>query len=122
MGKVETKLHGQTANLKTRVDVARMLTSEHFEKEREKIFRRAWLPLCHTEDVPEPGSYLVQEVPTFNASLLVVRGDDGRVRVFHNACRHRGNKLVRQGAGKKRDFACNFHGWVYSNAGALEVV
>jgi phenylpropionate dioxygenase-like ring-hydroxylating dioxygenase large terminal subunit len=122
MGKVETKLHGQMAGLRTRVDIASMLTPEHFRMEREQIFRRAWLPLCHTEDVPEPGSYLVQEVPTFNASLLVIRGEDNQVRVFHNACRHRGNKLVREGTGTKRNFMCNFHGWVFSAEGALKAV
>jgi len=120
--KVETRLHGRTDNLQTEVDVASLLTQEHFEIERRKIFRRAWLPLCHTDDVPEPGSYAVHEVPTFNTSLLVIRGRDGEVRVFHNACRHRGNKLVREGSGCKHNFLCNFHGWVYSPEGELKVV
>ena len=83
--------------LKTKVDLAAMLTPGHFALEREKIFRRAWLVIAHTDDVPQRGSYVVQEVPTFNTSLLVVRGQDDKVRVFHNACRHRGNKLVREG-------------------------
>lgn len=122
MGQVETKLHGQRAGLRTRVDIGSMLTPEHFKKEREQIFRRAWLPLCHTEDVPDPGSYLVQDIPTFHASLLIVRGEDNQVRVFHNACRHRGNKLVREGTGTKRNFMCNFHGWVFSAEGALKIV
>jgi phenylpropionate dioxygenase-like ring-hydroxylating dioxygenase large terminal subunit len=122
MGKVETKLHGHAGHLKTRVDVGSMLTEEHYAIEREKIFRRAWLPLCHTTDVPERGSYVVQEVPTFNLSLLVMRGHDDKVRVFHNACRHRGNKLVREGAGTKRNLSCNFHGWVFSPEGELKLI
>ncbi len=108
--------------LKTRVDLASMLTPEHFELEREKIFRRAWLTIGHTDDLPERGSYFVQEVPTFKTSLLVVRGQDDKVRVFHNACRHRGNKLVRGGEGCRKSFMCNFHGWVFSNEGKLEVI
>lgn len=122
MGKVETRLHGYTEHLKPKVDVGKLLSDEYFEQEREKIFRKAWLPLCHTSDVPERGSYVVQEIPTFKASLLVVRGDDDKVRVFHNACRHRGNKLVREGAGKVRNFSCHFHGWVFSPEGALKLV
>jgi phenylpropionate dioxygenase-like ring-hydroxylating dioxygenase large terminal subunit len=120
--RVETRFHGATEKLQSRVDIASLLTRENFELERERIFRRAWMPLCHTEDVPEPGSYVVHEVPTFNASLLVARGDDGQVRVFHNACRHRGNKLVRDGTGCKRNFMCNFHGWVFAPDGQLKVV
>ncbi|VCU68713.1 3-phenylpropionate/cinnamic acid dioxygenase subunit alpha [Pigmentiphaga humi] len=120
--RVQTKFVGVAQSLDARVDVAKMLTPEHYAVEREAIFRRAWLPIGHTDDLPEPGSYFVYDVPTFNASLLVVRGDDGQVRVFHNACRHRGNKLVRSGAGKKRSFMCGFHGWSFSSDGALKVV
>jgi Rieske 2Fe-2S family protein len=110
------------ANLKTKVDLAGMLTPEHFALEREKIFRRAWLTIGHTDDLPQPGSYFVYEVPTFNTSLLVVRGQDNKVRAFHNACRHRGNKLVREGVGRAKGFVCNFHGWTFSTEGKLEVM
>jgi len=122
MEQVQTKLVGQTGRLKTRIDVKSLLSKEHFEVEREKIFRRAWLPICHIDDVPERGSYFVFELPTFNMSLLVMRGQDDKVRVFHNACRHRGNKIARSGAGRARSLMCNFHGWVYSSEGALEVI
>jgi phenylpropionate dioxygenase-like ring-hydroxylating dioxygenase large terminal subunit len=108
--------------LSTRVDVAAMLTPEHFALEREKIFRRAWLMVGHTDDVPQRGSYVVFDVPTFNTSLLIVRGQDDQVRVFHNACRHRGNKLVRGGEGCRKSFMCNFHGWIFGNDGKLEVI
>ena len=111
-----------TSRLKTRVDLASILTPEHFEVEREKIFRRAWLMIGHTDDLPENGSYFVYEVPTFKASLLVVRGHDGKVRVFHNACRHRGNKLVRAGEGSRKSFMCAFHGWTFGNDGKLEIL
>jgi len=122
MEQVQTKLVGQTGRLKTRIDVRSMLSKQHFELEREKIFRRSWLPICHTDDVPKRGSYFVFELPTFNASLLVVRGQDDKVRVFHNACRHRGNKIARSGTGNVRSFMCNFHGWVYSTEGKLELI
>lgn len=122
----QERLWAQTAyrpeNLKTKVDLASMLTPEHYALEREKIFRRAWLTIGHDDDLPEPGSYFVYDVPTFNASLLVVRGQDNKVRAFHNACRHRGNKLVREGEGCRKSFMCNFHGWVFSSEGKLQVM
>lgn len=121
-GRVETKFMGPSAALAAEVDIAQMISPENFERERSQIFQRAWLPIGHTDDIPEPGSYFTFEVPVPRASLLVIRGHDGKVRVFHNACTHRGNKLVRGGCGKKTGFMCNFHGWSFSPEGALKVV
>ena len=56
------------------------LTREHFERERS--FQRSWLPLIYTEDVPEKGSYFVHNLPTLNTSLLIVRGNDDKIRTF----------------------------------------
>ncbi len=119
---LQTRLHGDASTLPTRVALPQILTPEHFEREREKIFRRAWMPIGHTDDVPSKGSYLVYDMPTFNTSLLVIRGTDDRVRVFHNACRHRGNKVVRDGQGCQAHFVCNFHGWTYTPEGKLAVI
>jgi len=119
---LQTKLRGDASELPTRVDLPRIVTKEHFERERELIFRRSWLSIGHTEDLPRKGSYFVFDVPTFNTSLLVIRGNDDKVRAFHNACRHRGNKLVREGSGCKPSFACNFHGWTYTPEGDLAVI
>jgi glycine betaine catabolism A len=119
---LQTQLQGTTDNLRTRVDLSTLITPEHYAKEREKIFRRAWMTIGHTDDLPSKGSYFTYEVPTFNMSLLVVRGGDGAVRVFHNACRHRGNKLEQTSAGTRRDFMCNFHGWTFSLEGKLQDV
>ena len=119
---LQTRLRGETGALPVRVDLGRIVTPEHYARERELIFRRAWLPIGHADDLPEKGSYFVYEVPTFKASLLVIRGNDDRVRVFHNACRHRGNKLVREGTGCRANFMCNFHGWVFSPEGTLRTV
>jgi phenylpropionate dioxygenase-like ring-hydroxylating dioxygenase large terminal subunit len=53
--------------------------------------------------------------------LLAVRGDDGQVRVFRNACRHRGTALA-GGNGCKKAFVCPYHGWTYGLDGALRHV
>jgi phenylpropionate dioxygenase-like ring-hydroxylating dioxygenase large terminal subunit len=49
----------------------------------------------------------------------VVRAEDGRLRAFENACRHRGRRLL-AGAGhlEGRRIRCPFHGWVYDLDGA----
>ncbi len=99
------------------------ISAAYFEKEREKLFKRTWLLLCREEELPRPGSYVVKQVAVLETSVLLVRGDDGAVRAFHNSCRHRGNKVV-MGAGQKtgesRGFMCGFHGWTYDLQGKLK--
>jgi phenylpropionate dioxygenase-like ring-hydroxylating dioxygenase large terminal subunit len=49
---------------------------------------------------------------------VVVRGADGRLRAFRNACRHRGMQLA-TGTGCAKAFACRYHGWTYDLDGGL---
>ncbi len=51
-------------------------------------------------------------------SLVLVRGNDGVVRAFKNACRHRGRRLVREDC-REKAFVCPYHGWTYELDGAL---
>jgi len=114
-----TVFRGETTHLKNAVNIKDRLTPEAYDLEVERIFRRGWLPVTSVYNLKENGAYVVVDVPTLKSSLLVVRGQDGVVRAFHNVCRHRGDKLVHSGSGCKRGFTCGFHGWRYSNTGAL---
>lgn len=118
----DTIYKGSADRLVRRVPIADIATRERFEGEREKIFRRCWLLVGYERELPEPGSYVVKEVPTFSTSIILVRGQDGKVRGFHNLCTHRGNKLVLDGAGCKKHFTCGFHGWSFTSEGDLAVV
>jgi hypothetical protein len=53
--------------------------------------------------------------------LVAVRGDDGVVRAFHNACRHRGMMLA-EGDGNARSLICRYHAWAYGLDGRLRYV
>ena len=98
------------------------ISRAYFEAERDKVFKRAWLMVGREDEVPNPGSYVVKQLHVIESSVLVVRGEDGVVRAFHNVCRHRGNKVV-MGAGEKSGdapaFMCGFHGWTYDLQGRL---
>ncbi|REG46463.1 LysR family transcriptional regulator [Paracoccus versutus] len=50
--------------------------------------------------------------------LLVVRGDDGTVRVLSDPCSHRSMPLA-EGSGSTRRFVCSYHAWSYGRAGEL---
>ena len=93
---------------------------ELFELERERIFRQSWLNMGREDDLPEPGSYVVRDLAVANTSVLLVRGQDRKIRAFHNVCTHRGNRLVDKEKGLcKGRFVCRFHSWAFDTSGQL---
>ena len=97
-----------------------LISQEHFELEREKVFRRTWLNIGRVEEVQYPGDYIAKDLAICNASVLIIRGKDGQVRGFHNVCSHRGNKVIWDEKGScKGSITCGFHAWSYSTKGAL---
>lgn len=96
------------------------ISPRYFELERDRIFRRHWLNVGRVDDIPGNGDYFVRELDICKVSLLVVRGNDGKVRAFHNVCPHRGNTLVLNDAGKcPGRFGCGFHSWAFTPEGEL---
>ena len=88
------------------------------ELEKQELFRRHWQIACHVSDLPEPGDYLAFDMCGERA--LLVRGQEGEVRAFHNMCRHRGARVVADEKGScKGALVCPFHGWVYNLDGTL---
>ena len=92
---------------------------DYFELEREAIFRRSWLQIGHTSELPEPGSFMVRNVEVLNASVLLTHGKDGVIRAFHNVCTHRGTQLVSEQGGTRSSFSCPYHAWTFGNDGQL---
>jgi choline monooxygenase len=66
--------------------------------------------------IPNPGDHA--ERVCFGTPLFALRDNDGRARVFRNACRHRGMPLV-EGTGCSRALVCRYHGWTYRLDGSL---
>jgi phenylpropionate dioxygenase-like ring-hydroxylating dioxygenase large terminal subunit len=83
------------------------------------LLRRLPVPFCPSAALAEPGSW--QAAHMAGTSLLAVRGNDGKARVFRNACRHRGAELV-SGEGCGKGFVCRYHGWAYGLDGSLRNV
>jgi carnitine monooxygenase subunit len=91
---------------------------EFFELEQEAIFRNSWQVVCHLSDVPRAGDY--HSFDFLGESVIVVRGDDGEVRGFHNVCRHRASRLLsgpKGNCGKR--ITCGYHAWTYALDGRL---
>jgi choline monooxygenase len=66
--------------------------------------------------IPNPGDHV--ERIAFGVPLFALRDTDRRVRVFRNACRHRGMAIV-DGSGCSHALVCRYHGWTYRLDGSL---
>lgn len=101
-----------------REPVANYLSADRLAAERAMI-ASAPMAFCPSICLEDVGSYYARDVA--GLSLVAVRGHDRAVRVFKNACRHRGAQLV-QGAGCKRALVCPYHGWAYRLDGCLQSI
>jgi len=88
-----------------------------YAEEIEKIFLEVPLLVALSCDVREPGDYLAYDLA--GRPIIVVRGDDGKIRTLLNVCRHRGARLTDDHCGSGRRFSCPYHAWAYDNQGAL---
>lgn len=89
-----------------------------FALEREKLFLTHWQVVGHVGDIPDPGDWLAFDF--LGERAVVMRGQDGVVRAFHNLCRHRGARVVDGDRGSCTGaIVCPFHGWVYNLDGTL---
>ena len=51
--------------------------------------------------------------------VVIVRGADGQIRAFHNACRHRGGRVCTALKGEAPKLVCPYHQWTYELDGGL---
>ena len=98
-----------------REPVENYLSDERFVSETA-LLRRLPVPYCPSAMLPDNGSYLARKAA--GTPLVVVRGDDGRVRAFINGCRHRGMQVAND-SGCARSFVCPYHAWTYGLDGQL---
>ncbi len=90
-----------------------------FETERARLWSRNWVCLAAASYVPEPGD--VMPIELVGVPLFLVRGRDRKVRVFHNACPHRGMTLVAERANAGAVITCPYHNWTFGFEGRLRL-
>jgi len=95
-----------------------------FEEELEKIFKKAWIPVCHESELPN--AYDFRTTSIAREPIIVCRGPDNEVRAFLNVCPHRGMIIERrpsgsflegQPSGNPKRMTCMFHAWQYDLRG-----
>jgi carnitine monooxygenase subunit len=93
---------------------------DFFQIEMDRVISPSWQIVCHVSDVPSSGDWHSLEL--LDESVIVVRGDDGVVRAFHNVCRHRASRILDGSSGCAKKLVCPYHGWTYEKDGRLSGV
>ena len=92
---------------------------ETYEEERERIWWGDWICVGRTEEVANPGDYIVRDVA--GESIFIARNTDGELHSFYNVCSHRGTKFLDDDAAGnvRKAFRCPYHAWTYDLNGRL---
>lgn len=90
---------------------------ERFARERRAIFGRSPMFIGMSSELPTPGSFFTRDI--VDTPFLAVRDREGQVRLYLNACRHRGVKVATETYGTTSRLVCPFHAWSYTLEGQL---
>ena len=95
---------------------------EHYQRELKQIWCKEWIYLCRAETLDEPLAFRTFELG--DQPILLLRDDTGRLRAFHNVCRHRGALLCAAPSGRlsAKLLTCPYHAWSYRLDGQLHKV
>jgi len=80
---------------------------EIFAAEMQRLFENNWCYVAHESEIEKPGDFRTAAIGRI--PVIVSRGDDGKVYVNVNACRHRGTLVCREERGNTRFFVCPYH-------------
>lgn len=111
------------ANVLRPIEVANGLPNAFYtdpdvhEAEKRVLFASTWACAGFAKDVSNKGD--ANPVSFLGQPLLVVHGEDGKVRVFQNVCRHRGMILVEEKTTLRSAIRCPYHSWCYNFDGSL---
>ena len=89
---------------------------EFFDLEREHLFRKEWICIGRTAEIPDQGDFLCRDI--VDAPVFAVRQRDASVKAFANVCVHRSSRLL-SGAGHVSRISCPYHSWTYDLDGQL---
>src|SRR3954466_9242767 len=91
----------------------------HYQRELDAFWYSRWIAVAREEELPRLGDWRLARIGT--QSVVLLRAEDGRLRAFHNTCRHRGSVLCTQESGNfaRKRIVCPYHSWTYDLGGQL---
>ena len=88
-----------------------------FQAELERIWYRTWVYVGHVSEVANPNDFVMKSMGP--QPIIMTRDRNGQVRLLQNRCPHRGNQVCMESSGNRGSFTCPYHGWTFTNDGAL---
>ena len=82
-----------------------------------RVFYRRWVAVGFEATLPTPGD--MRPIELLGQPLVLVRGDDGVLRAFHNICPYDGCLAVRSEQRAAEAIEVYYHGWRYDLRGRL---
>jgi phenylpropionate dioxygenase-like ring-hydroxylating dioxygenase large terminal subunit len=92
-----------------------LLTRTGPETSMGRYFRRFWIPVALSSELPEPDGPPLR-VKVMGEDLVAFRATDGRVGLVEPACAHRGANLF-FGRNEHGAIRCIYHGWQFDLEG-----
>jgi glycine betaine monooxygenase A len=92
-------------------------SEEVFDLDVAAIFAKHWLFVAAESEIAEAGEYVTIDIGPY--SVIILRDDDEEIRAFHNVCRHRGSRLLKDQCGDVGNIVCPYHQWTYRTDGSL---
>ena len=86
--------------------------------ELQTVFTNSWQLAARVDQVREPGHYVTLEIA--GEPVVVVCGNDGKLRGFFNVFRHHAAAVMTEPQGSAPHLRCPYHGWTYSLEGELK--
>jgi choline monooxygenase len=86
-------------------------------QETARVFATSWQLVTSSAALAEAGDHVVDDIA--GVPIVLVRGEDGELRGFHNVCRHRAGPLAWCNGRGARALRCRYHGWTYTLDGRL---
>ena len=99
------------------VPLARWVSRDFHELEKEKLWPHVWQVACREEELPEVGDHIIYEI--CENSFIVARTQENKIQAFYNSCLHRG-RILRNDPGQVREFVCPFHGFTWNLDGSFK--
>ncbi|MDH4992557.1 aromatic ring-hydroxylating dioxygenase subunit alpha [Aquamicrobium lusatiense] len=90
---------------------------DFYKLDLELIWYRDWLFIGHDCELPKPGSFFTVQIGDY--PVVIVRDREGKIRAFHNSCRHRGSRVCTTAKGTQARLVCPYHQWTYDLDGKL---
>lgn len=89
--------------------------ADRYRAEQQSLFANAWQFVGFTDEVSEPGSWLVRQIA---GQSVLIQDFDGELRALRNVCSHRFAQLRAGDAGTANGpLRCPYHGWTYDRDG-----